>query len=176
MRFEVDVSGPDIFTTGYVICIAEKDGKIIRGFKFDKELVDRLVSNWKADKYRYTTSDRQKGFFKVRVYCIVLYYLFKSIAPIIKKDKLNLTICRDFHGHENDIDMNLKFFLERKIDATMGKPAYEKLPLDSYAHAYAKLMFNDVINLFSTYSKITLDEIELFLKKNVTPKGRTTES
>ena len=53
MKFEIDVSGYDIFKDTYVICLARDDGEIIKGFKFDKGLIGNLVTNWKANKYRY---------------------------------------------------------------------------------------------------------------------------
>ena len=79
MKFEIDVSGYDMFKDNYVICIANDSGEIIRGFKFNKELTNRLIANWKANKYRYEYNiyENKRGIFKVRIYSIVLYYIFK---------------------------------------------------------------------------------------------------
>lgn len=81
MKFEIDVSGCDIFDENYVICIARDDGEIIRGFKLDKNLINNLVSNWKSNKYKYEWDrfETKRGIFKVRIYSIIIYYLFKSI-------------------------------------------------------------------------------------------------
>jgi hypothetical protein len=170
MKFEIDVSGQDIFLENYTICISCKEQKIIRGFKFNKDLIDKLISNWKKGNYKYNTSKKGQGFFKVRVYCIILYHLFKSINE--KPSKVSLTICRDFSGHKNDINQNLKYFLEKKLVIEMGTPLHQKLPKDSGAHWYAYLMAKDNQNLLP-YVNIGLEEIEEFL---ITPKGQRPNS
>ena len=38
VEFEIDVSGEDLLSKNYVICIANRDG-IIKGFKFKENLV-----------------------------------------------------------------------------------------------------------------------------------------
>ncbi len=173
MKFEIDVSGCDIFNDLYVICISQDNGDIIKGFKFTKEIVDTLISNWKQNKYRYFYNryETKRGIFKVRVYSIILYYLFKSIE---KPDFLSLTICRDFKGRENEITQNLKYFLEKNLGIKTGKPLFQKLPITSPAHIYASMMRRDSKNLLRTYVDIKLEDIEKFLlKKNkVTPRGR----
>jgi len=175
MQFEIDVSGSDIFEKDYTICIANKenDSHIIKGFKFDVELIQKLVMNWKNGEYRYSTTNKQKGFFKVRLYCIVVYYLFKSIKII---DKLSLTICRDFHGHKNDIDMNLKHLIQKGFGIELGKPQHQRLPNYSKAHRYANLMHKDTAKQLKSYIDISIQDIEKYLKKKVTPKGLKTES
>jgi len=168
MKFEIDVSGDDLFKSKYTICIASKDkmnGKsIIKGFRFDKKLLDILIGNWKENKYRYFYNGKEKkrGLFKVRIYCIVLYYLFKSLDT---KEKISLTICRDFSGRESTITQNLKFLLEKNGEMNLGTPLYRKLPSSSLAHWYAKMMSNDSENRLDTYVNITLKNIEKFLKK-----------
>ena len=82
MKFEVDVSGFDIFNEkDYTICIASNEGTgIIKGFKLNEGLINSLISNWKNNKYRYKydTYGTKRGIFKVRIYCIILHYLFNS--------------------------------------------------------------------------------------------------
>jgi hypothetical protein len=164
MKFEVDVSGYDIFNDTYVICIARDDGEIVKGFKFNKELTDRLITNWKANKYRYEYNhyETKRGIFKVRIYSIILYYIFKSIE---KPDFLSLTLCRDFKGRNNEITQSLKYFLETILKIKMGKPIYQKLASTSHAHIYASMMRRDNKNLLNTYVNISLEDIEKFLKK-----------
>ena len=173
MKFEIDVSGYDIFNDTYVICIAQDNGDIIKGFKFTKELVTAIVSNWKANKYRYfyNSYETKRGIFKVRVYSIILYYLFKSIE---KPDFLSLTICRDFKGRDNEISQSIKYFLEEILGIKVGKPLFQKLSTTSPAHVYANMMRRDGKNLLRTYVDIKLEDIEKYLlKKNkVTPRGR----
>jgi len=168
MKFEIDVSGDDLFKPKYTICIASKDkinGKnIIKGFRVDDEIKKVLIKKWKENKYRYyyDESEKKRGLFKVRIYCIIIYYLFKSLEI---KEKISLTICRDFHGRESTINQNLKFLLEGKGGMKIGKPMYQKLPPSSLAHWYARMMANDSENHLDTYVKITLEDIEKFLKK-----------
>lgn len=163
MKFEVDVSGYDLFNDTYVVCIARDDGEIVKGFKFDRALIDCIIDHWKANKYRYEYNrfETKRGILKARIYSIVLYYLFKSV---IKPDFLSLILCRDFKGRDNEIIQNLNYFFELlKIKA--GKPIFQKLPFASHAHIYANLMRRDTKNLLSTYVKISLEDIEKFLKK-----------
>lgn len=162
MKFEVDVSGYDIFKDTYVICIARDDGEIIRGFKFTKELVNILISNWKKNKYRYkyNSFETNRGIFKVRIYSIVLYYLFQSIE---KPEFVFLTICRDFKGRDNEIIQNLKYFLEKLLKINIGKPLFQRLANSSHAHIYAGMMRRDVKNQFKNYINISLEDIEKFL-------------
>ena len=173
MKFEIDVSGYDIFKDVYVICIAQDNGDIIKGFKFSKELITALVSNWKANKYNYyyDSFETKRGIFKARVYSIVLYYLFKSID---KPDFLSLTICRDFKGRDNEITQNIKYFLGEILGIKIGKPLFQKLSSASNAHIYSNMMRRDSKNLLKTYVEIKLEDLEKFLlKKNkVTPRGR----
>jgi hypothetical protein len=164
MKCEIDVSGQDLFDENYVICVAEKDKKekpIIKGFKFTKEISEKLKENWKKGKYKYPYQNRKKGLFKVRIYSIILFYIFKEINL---KEPLSLTICRDFKGHENDIESNLNFFLKENLGINLGKPMHQKLPPKSKAHWYAYLMSKDSENLLNTYVNINLENIEKYLK------------
>lgn len=164
MKFEIDVSGYDIFKDTYVICVAKDDGEIVKGFKFNEELVNNLIINWKANKYRYEYNnyETKRGIFKVRVYSIILYYIFKSIE---KPDWISLTICKDFKGRTNEITQNLKYFLETILKIKMGKPLYQRLSNSSHAHIYANMMRRDTKNLLKTYVDISLRDIEKFLQK-----------
>ena len=164
MKFEIDVSGYDMFNDTYVICIARDDGEIIKGFKFNKKLVDDILNNWKNNKYRYeyNTFETKRGIFKVRIYSIIVYYLFKSIE---KPDFLSLTLCRDFKGRDNEIRQSLKYFLEDILKIKMGKPLFQKLAPTSHAHIYSTMMRRDEKNLLSTYVNINIEDIEKFLKK-----------
>ena len=61
MKFEIDVSGEDIFHKDYTICIAHVDGnEHIKGFKFNDSLITTLKENWNKGKYRYGISDKQR--------------------------------------------------------------------------------------------------------------------
>jgi hypothetical protein len=166
MKFEIDVSGYDMWLEkDYAICVAKDDGSIIKGFKFNQPLVDSLIADWKSNKfwkYPYDKLEAKKGRLKVRIYSIIIYYLFKSIE---KPDFLSLTICRDFKGRENEIKQNFKFLLEDNLGINMGKPLFQKLRPASYAHIYAGMMRNDKKNLLSTYITITLEDIEKYLIK-----------
>jgi len=164
MKFEVDVSGYDLFKDTYVICMAREDGEIIKGFKFTKDLISALISNWKENKYRYEYNqfETKRGIFKVRIYSIIIHYLFRSIE---KPDFLSLTICRDFKGRTNEITQNLKYFLETILKIKTGKPLFQRLPNSSHAHIYANMMRRDIKNQLKTYVEINLEDIEKFLKK-----------
>ena len=169
MKFEIDVSGDDMFNNSkYTICIASKenvDGKsIIKGYKMDKEIKKVLIEKWKNNKYRYPYNkfEKNRGTFKVRIYCIIIYYLFKSLDI---KEKISLTLCRDFHNRESTIKQNLKFFMEEKGGMKMGSPLFQKLPASSLAHWYANMMAHDSENRLDTYVTITLNDIEKFLEK-----------
>ncbi len=163
MKFEIDVSGYDIFSKDYVICISGEGG-IIKGFKFKEELTKTLINNWQEKKYGYGLSEKQRAFFKVKLYCVIIGYLFKSTGL---KNRVSLTICRDFHGHTNDINNTLRHLLEKRFGMQIGSPRHQKLPNSSEAHRYAKLMHNDTLNKLTTYVDISLEDIEKFLKRFV---------
>jgi len=52
MKFEIDVSGCDIFSENYVICIAGENNTV-RGFKFNKELTKTIIDKWQNKEYGY---------------------------------------------------------------------------------------------------------------------------
>jgi hypothetical protein len=164
MKFEIDVSGHDLFAKDYVICVAEKDNDgpaRIKGFKFSKEISEKLQENWKNGEYKYPYLRNKRGFLKVRIYSIILYHIFKELNI---KEKVSLTICRDFKGHENDIETNLNFFLREELRLDVGKPLHQRLPPTSKAHWYGYLMLKDSENLLNTYVDISLEDIERYLK------------
>jgi len=162
MEFEIDVSGEDLLSKNYVVCIANQDS-IIKGFKFNEELIRILCSKYGQEFYRYKKSRKEKALFKVRIYSIIIYYLFKSIKF---KGELSLTICKDFDGRENDIKENLKFFLDRILNLGVNdKIKFIRLDKESNAHKYASLMRQDKKNLMkNNYVKISLEDIEKWLK------------
>lgn len=168
MKFEIDVSGYDLFNPKYTICIASKgnakEKSTIRGFRISDELMKTIIKKWKENKYSYSYNsfETNRGTFKVRIYCIIIYYLLKSLDI---KEKISLTICRDFSNKESIINQNLKFLLEKKGRMKMGIPLYQKLPHWSLAHRYAGLMSKDIENRLDTYVNITLEDIEKFLNK-----------
>ena len=157
MQFEIDVSGEDIFNPNYTIVVADKDN-LIRGFKFSRKLIEVLRSRHGEGLYRYNHSKQGKTLVKIRIYCIVIYYLFKTIQFKDKKKEINLEVCRDFQGHEKDINSNLKYFLEDKLGFHINIK-YVKLPNDSNADKYAYLMRKDTKNKMKDYIKISLEEI-----------------
>lgn len=147
MKFEIDVAGYDMFSDrDFTICIAKDDGTIVKGFKFNKGLIDSLILDWKANKfrYKYDQGESKRGRLKVRIYSIIVYYLFKNLE---KLDFLSLTLCRDFKGRENEINQNFKFLLENVLGVKIGKPQYQKLSPSSYAHVYSTMMRRDKRNI-----------------------------
>lgn len=159
MQFEIDVSGEDLLSKDYTICVA--NDKIIKGFKFSEELIKILSSRYGQGFYKYKKSSKQKTIFKLRIYSIVIY---KIIASINVKGNLDLKICRDFDGKEEEIKNNLKFLLGNLLNFDLSFE-FTKLGKDSPAHNYAYLMRKDKNNQLKTYVKISLEEIEEFLKK-----------
>jgi hypothetical protein len=160
--FDIDVSGEDLLNKNYTICIANRDS-LIKGFKFSEELVNIISSKYGQGAYRYTKSKRGKSSLKVRLYCVVIYYLFKSLK--IEGD-VSLSICKDFDGREEDIKGNLRVFLEKKLNLSIkDKYYFVKLNPESNAHKYAYLMRNDNKNKMNTYVNIPLEDLEKWLIK-----------
>jgi len=160
MVIEIDVSGEDILQKDYTICLADNNG-IIAGFKFDDKFVNILSSRYGQGFYKYRKSDKQRALFKVRIYCIIIYSLLKSLNI---KEKVKLEIDRDFDGREKDILNNLDFLI-KKLDLDIEDIVFDKLGKESNAHKYAYLMRKDTKNKLDTYNTITIDAIEEFLKK-----------
>lgn len=158
MKFDIDVSGGDIFEPNYCICVANDDG-IIKGFKMTEKLIRVLTARYGQGLYRYSTSKKQNVTFKVRIYCIIVHLLLDQI----KTDTLSLRICRDFNGREEDIKTNLNYFLE-KIQTKQTTMRFERLGKESAADKYAYLMRKDTKNKLNTYVKITIKQLEEYLK------------
>jgi len=162
MEFDIDVSGEDILSRNYVICIANKDS-VIKGFKVNSDLVSILNARYGQGLYKYPKSKKGKSTFKVRLYCILIYYLFNSLKL---RGELSLKICKDFEGRETDIKNNLNYFLGELLNLDVKKRIrFNKLDKDSNAHKYAYLMRKDIKNKMNTYVKITLKDMEKLLKK-----------
>ncbi|MBS3170259.1 hypothetical protein J4223_00590 [Candidatus Woesearchaeota archaeon] len=161
MEFDIDVSGKDILSKNYVICIASKDGKLIKGFKFNNKLVQIIASKYGQELYKYKKSVQGKVNLQIRIYSIVIYYLFKSI----KIKNVSLNICRDFYGHNNEIVNNLNYFLKGLLKLNILDCQFKKLDKNSFADNYAYLMAKDSKNKMKTYVTIRLDDFEKFLKK-----------
>ncbi len=143
MNLDIDVSGGDLLSKNYTICIANKDS-IIKGFKINEEFIKVIISGYKQGKYKYPLSKKGKSSLKVRIYCVIIFYLIKSLN--LKKE-ISLNICRDFTGRENDIRKNLKHFLEKELNLDLKDRIYfERLTKDSNAHKYSFLMRHDTKN------------------------------
>lgn len=172
MKFEIDVSGYDLFCEGYTICIASDCG-IIKGCKLKQPFITTIQDNWSKGIYRYRPTIGQRGLLKVRIYSAIVHYLFKSIDK--KYDEIDLVICRDFACHENDIKQNLTFFLEKLQGKKIKSITFEKLPLTSNAHGYAYLMNKDKYNLLPSYVDVDLKDIEPFLKRKLQKKKKNVK-
>jgi len=161
MIFEIDVSGQDLLEKNYSICVADKNN-FVRGFKFNEKLIKVIKSRYGEGRYRYKKSKQGIALLKIRIYCIIIYYIFKDIK--LKDKEVLLEICRDFEGHEEDIKSNLRYFLEKRLGLKL-EIRFIKLSKESNADKYATLMRLDSKNKFPNYTKINLGDIEKFLKK-----------
>ena len=161
MNFEIDVSGEDLLSKDYTICIADKE-HTIRGFKLSESFVHALTINYNQKKYKYKKSKPKKSLLKVRIYCIIIFYLFQDIE--LNGKKLNLHLCRDFSGREQDIKSNLNYFLGELLDLNLTF-RFGRLGGNSNAHHYAYLMRKDSKNKMDTYIELELEDIEKFLRK-----------
>jgi len=142
--------------------VANDEGTV-KGCKLRRELIGSIQENWGKGLYRYRPTIGQRGILKARIYCAVIYYIFKNIDG--KHKEVDLVVCRDFAGHENNIKQNLRHFLEKLDGRIIKSIKFDKLPTSSSAHGYAYLMAKDKHNLLPTYVNINLEEIEKFLKK-----------
>lgn len=163
MEFDIDVSGEDLLSKNYTICIADKND-LIRGFKFTEKMIRVLNARHGEGRYRYGNSKLEKTYFKIRLYCVVVYYLFSDITEEIRDKELILNICKDFQGHEKDITSNLLYLLRDKLGFKV-LIRHAKLPTGSSADKYAFLMRFDRKNLMKCYVDISLEDIEKFLAK-----------
>ena len=77
--FDIDVSGQDLLGKDYTICIADNND-IIKGFKISQEMVESLASRYRQGMYnKYNKSKKGKSSLKIRIYSVIVYYLFESI-------------------------------------------------------------------------------------------------
>ena len=160
MDFEVDVSGEDLLSRDFVVCLASKDGITIKGFKTTSEIVEKLALNHRAGKYRYDYSKKGKANLKIRLYCGIVYYLVKSTQA----EKVMLLLCKDFDGREDDIKNALNYLLESKLGLNVEGILFSRLEKDALAHKYAYLMRKDSLNQMKTYINISFQELEEFVK------------
>jgi len=111
--------------------------------------------------YKYKKSRKGKSAFKIRLYCLVIYYIFKNLRI---KGEISLRLCRDFTGKDQEIKENLKFFLEQKLGLDLkDRIFFDKLSPESNAHKYACLMRMDTKDKMNTYINITQEEFEKWL-------------
>ncbi|MBU2616145.1 MAG: hypothetical protein KKC19_03510 [Nanoarchaeota archaeon] len=173
MEFEVDVSGEDLFSKDYSIVVAQRNGltsePYIFGYKFTEKVLRALRDRHLQGIYRYGFSQGQRANFKIRLYCITIYYIVQKIQkdhPKIFESGVYLTLCKDFEGRENDIRSNLKYFLRDTLKLEIKKMHFIRLDKGSNADRYAYLMRKDKKNLMKeNYIKITSDDFEIFLRK-----------
>lgn len=158
--FDIDVSGEDIFSRNYTVCVADR-GNIIKGFKIRKEFIRTINSRYVQCLYRYKRSKKARTLLKIRIYSIIIFNIFKEIKP---KNEIKLNICRDFNGREEDIKSNLNYFLKDLLKLNVREFSFNRLPSDSIAHRYAYLMSKDTKNKLKTYINISIPEFETFLK------------
>lgn len=160
MEFEIDVSGTDIFEKDYTVCVANKDG-IIKGFKMTPEFISVINSKFGQNLYRYPKSKNGRVLLRVRLYSILIYFLFKSIKI---NESITLVICRDFNGRETEIKSNL-IYLFGLIGLKIERIVFCKLDKGSIADKYAYLMRKDTKNKLKTYVHISIEDVEKYLKK-----------
>lgn len=160
MDFEIDVSGEDILSKDYTICIACEG--TIKGFKMPSNHIRILASKFGQHLYRYKKSKKGRSDFKVRAYSIIIYHLFRSLKI---DNSISLSICRDFNGKEEEIKSNLHHFLDKLLGLKIDSINFCKLTRDSIAHEYSYLMRKDIKNKMNTYVKIRLEDIEKFLRR-----------
>jgi hypothetical protein len=158
MRFQIDMSGTDLFREGSVLAISDCNGWV-RGFQMNKKIIKELLDNWAIGKYFCRYSKRGLGFFKAMVYSSIICCLVGSI----EKDKeIELEICRDLRFHENNIKQRLNKLLRKKLGLNVKSIAFKCLR-GSDVDNYAYLMFKDNYNLLPTYVNFSLLEIGRFL-------------
>jgi len=158
MKFEIDMSGCDLLKKDSVIGISDCRGGI-RGFQISQEIIDNVLTNWKAGRYFCRCSKRGLGFFKAMIYSSVICCLLDSIG---KPKEVELEICRDLRFHENNIRQRLNKLLRKKRGIKVNSIVFKNLK-GSDVDNYAYLMFKDNYNLLPTYVNLHLQNIEKFL-------------
>lgn len=159
MKFDIDVSGEDILSPNFTVCVANNN--IVKGFKMSAELVAALNERYSQGNYKYKGSKSGRANFRVRLYCIIVYHLFEDILP---EEEIELDICRDFNGKEHDTETNFNYFLKDILEINIREMRFTKLENDSPADTYAYIMRKDTKNKLD-YVGITLDNLEEFLRK-----------
>jgi len=159
MKFEIDMSGCDIFQVGAVVGLSDYNG-IIKGVQLNKETIEALISNWGEGRYFCKYSKRGLGFFKAMVYSAIVCCLIESAG---KFSEVDLEICRDLHYHENNIKQRLRKLIRKKLKMNIGDIVIHTLPHGSDIDNYVYLMFKDKYNLLPTYINPRLEDVERFL-------------
>ncbi|HLC79260.1 MAG TPA: hypothetical protein VJG83_02410 [archaeon] len=165
MFFEIDVSGEDILNENYTVVVAEP-GKntLMLGYKFDEKTLRILTARWGQGKYTYAKSPKGKADMRVRLYCIVIYYIFKRLKDKIESSNIKLRLCKDFSGRESNIKESLKYLLS-SLKYSVASMDFAKLSKHSLADKYAYLLRKDTENKFKgLLIHIEIDEFEKFLK------------
>ncbi|MFA5745967.1 MAG: hypothetical protein WCX82_01315 [archaeon] len=167
MNFDIDVSGEDLLSKDYTICISNNKDITI-GFKITTKMVNLINIRYNQKKYtRFENSRSGKVNLKIRLYSVIIYFLFLSIHKKLNNEKIILNICRDFDGKEADIIRNLEYLLIAKLKLNLEKENiyFCKLNSYSYAHKYSYLMRTNKKNKLNTGVKLNLEEIEQYLFK-----------
>jgi len=157
MKFEIDLSGCDIFMENSVLGISDCKG-LIRGFQINKNMINDLQASWKAGKYSCRHSKRGLGFFKAMVYSSIICCLLESV----KSKEVELEICRDLRFHENNIKQRLNKLLRKRLEIKVNSIIFKSMKgtdIDNYSY----LMLKDNYNLLPTYINLSLADIERFL-------------
>lgn len=170
MHLEIDVSGSDIFDEHYSICLSAGGGRI-KGFKFNKELIANIKKNWKEGKYdKYSYQPKNQGAFKARIYCVISKLLLGELFIGFDDEIIGVRFCRDFPSHEDTIKASLSHCITHIHKKKTTKICCGRMPKNSDAHRYAKIMNQDLYNYLGSYVNITIEQIEPFLiwteKKN----------
>ncbi|OIO64229.1 hypothetical protein COY28_02355 [Candidatus Woesearchaeota archaeon CG_4_10_14_0_2_um_filter_57_5] len=157
MRIEVDVSGEDILSVHYSICVADETGAI-RGYKMSQDTAATLSRRHSQECYRYRNTLKGTANLRVRLYVIIAAKLINNL----KHGPIHLALCNDFDGRQSDIRSSLPDLL---IESTIQSINFTQLKKDSLAHQYAYLMRKDRQDHLQFYLPLSLDEIEKHLKK-----------
>ncbi len=171
MLFEIDVSGSDIFEKDYTIMVAEKNAKILLGHKITEKTRKTIRAKQGQGHYRYSQSKKGKASLKVRVYCTIIYFIFRELKRKHNIENISMEICHDFPGRETEIREMLKQLLgknktAKSLNLKIERISFVELPADSPADNYAFLLKRDKLNkLKNLECRIKTEEIEEFLKK-----------
>ena len=130
-----------------------------------------ILSRYGQGKYKYSKSNKGKADLKTRVYCAVIYLIFKELKKRHNLKEISLEICRDLSGREKNIKEMLEQLLgtkdsKRGLKLNLNSIFFTKLIKGkSLADEYAYLLRRDRINKFTQYyANIHAEEIENFLK------------